>query len=178
MHVKREEGDPLHSAREGKEELAQRKREMGSYAWAGQYQQRPAPKDGGLIKGSWFKRYKKFKRLIISLDTAYKAEQHNDPSVFTVWGETDTAYYLLEVICKRYEYPELIRAFLNTADKWNPDVVLIEDKASGQSLIQDLRRETTLPVIAIKPLHDKLTRLITCSPIIEAGNVYLPERAP
>ena len=57
------------------------------------------------------------------------------------------------------------------------DRIIIEDKASGQSLIQDLRAETRLPVIALRPEADKLTRMSTASPAIEAGRVFLPEVA-
>ena len=67
---------------------------------------------------------------------------------------------------------------MSLAAKWHPDAILIEDKASGQSLVQDLRAETRLPVIAIRPVADKLTRMSTQSPAIEAGRVFLPEAAP
>ncbi len=75
------------------------------------------------------------------------------------------------------EYPELKRAAKSLAAKWSPDAVLIEDKASGQSLIQDLRAESALPVIALRPEADKLTRMSTVSAVIEAGRVFLPEVA-
>jgi predicted phage terminase large subunit-like protein len=64
------------------------------------------------------------------------------------------------------------------AEKWHPEALLIEDKASGQSLLQDLRRETALPAIAIKAIQDKITRFAACSALFEAGKVYLPQSAP
>ena len=67
---------------------------------------------------------------------------------------------------------------LALADKWDPDAILIEDKSSGSSLIQDLRESTKWPVIAIEPCGDKVTRLDTCSPTVEAGTVFIPEDAP
>ena len=63
------------------------------------------------------------------------------------------------------------------ASAWQPDAILIEDKASGQQLLQDLRRETQLPIIAINPEADKITRFAACSALIEAGRVYLPTQA-
>jgi len=84
----------------------------------------------------------------------------------------------LEVFREKLEYPDLKRAAINHAMKWNPVSVLIEDKASGQSLIQDLRRETLLPIIAIKPKGDKVSRLSSVLGIMEAGKVRLPNHAP
>ncbi|MCH9020472.1 MAG: phage terminase large subunit [Proteobacteria bacterium] len=182
VRVVRAPGARLHPAREGAAEIARGKRELGSYAYAAQYQQRPAPVEGGVVKEAWFKRYAEPpadpRRIVQSWDTAHKAGELNDPSVCGTWAETETGYYLLEVVCRRMEYPALKRAARSLAGKWNPDAILIEDKASGQSLIQDLRAETKLPVIAVRPEADKLTRMSTVSPTIEAGRVFLPETAP
>lgn len=76
---------------------------------------------------------------------------------------------------EKLSYPDLKRKFLSAAEKWKPHAILVEDKASGQSLIQDLKRETTLPIIAQMPKDDKLTRLASISPMIEAGKLHLPQ---
>ncbi len=161
---------------------AQEKRTQGERNWSSLFQQRPKPAQGGLIKRRWPQRYKTppvaFSRIALSLDTAYKPEQINDPSVCGVWGELRSGWYLLHVWRDRVEYPELKRTLANLTDSWKPDAILIEDKASGQSLIQELKATTRLPVIAIDPgSQDKTVRLIAVSPLIEAGRVWLPERA-
>lgn len=84
---------------------------------------------------------------------------------------------LVDVWLGRVEYPDLKRHVLRLAARDNPHAILIEDKASGQSLIQDLRRETNLPVIAMMPQGDKVTRLAQVSPMIESGQVALPRHA-
>ena len=89
----------------------------------------------------------------------------------------DNKYYLLDVVAQRLEYPALKRSCLSLAEKWNPSAILIEDKASGQSLLQDLRVATKFPMIAINPKSDKITRFARVTPLFEAGHIYLPERA-
>ncbi|OED40294.1 hypothetical protein ACH42_17195 [Endozoicomonas sp. (ex Bugula neritina AB1)] len=149
-----------------------------------------ATPEGGLIKGKWFKRYNtlpsEFLRVIQSWDTAYKPEQINDPSVCTTWGETRHGWYLLDVFRQRMEYPALKRAAASLYQAWRPQAVLIEDKGSGQSLIQELREGVEMnknmvriPVIAIDPKGiNKVDRLISVSSLVEAGMVYLPEATP
>lgn len=152
-----------------------------AYGFAGQYMQRPAPKGGGMFKKHWWQRYSEppaeFIRIVQSWDTAQKAKDHNDPSVCTTWGETDKGYYLLHVHRERMEYPDLKRAAKSLAEGWNPDAILIEDKSSGSSLIQDLQNETVLPVIPIEPVGDKVTRASVATPIIESGRVFIPSVA-
>jgi len=141
-----------------------------------------ATPEGGLVRASWFERYSAplahYRRIIQSWDTGIKDGDANDPSVCTTWGEHATGYHLLHVFRKRMIYPELKRAATSMANSWLPDVVLIEDKASGQSLIQDLKAQTRLPVVPIDPqgVH-KVDRLIEVSGMIEAGLVALPESA-
>ncbi|MTI11616.1 phage terminase large subunit, partial [Sansalvadorimonas verongulae] len=127
-----------------------------------------------------------FLRVVQSWDTAYKPEQVNDPTVCTTWGETRHGWYLLDVFRERMDYPALKRAVMSQYSAWNPQAVLVEDKGSGQSLIQELRagvehngRKIVCPVIAIDPKGvNKVDRLIAVSSLFEAGMVYLPEVAP
>ncbi len=181
VRLSRNPGDILHPEREGMPEIEKTKRALGSYGFSGQYQQEPTPAEGGMIKRHWPRRYKtppaKPIRIVQSWDTAYKPGQINDPSVCTTWAETQLAYYLLHVWRERVDYPTLKQTAINLAAQWSPQAVMIEDKASGQSLIQDLRTTTRLPVIAIDPEGDKLTRMSTQSPVFEAGRVFLPEQA-
>jgi predicted phage terminase large subunit-like protein len=177
-----QDGELLWPDRFGEAEVASLESQLGTYGSAGQLQQRPVPLGGGIVKLAWFKRYTtppaKFTRIIQSWDTANKAKRVSDPWACTTWGEYDNGYYLLDCFHKQLEYPEGKRTVINLALKWSPSALLIEDKSSGTSLIQDLKKETKLPVLAIEPEADKVTRMSVESPTIESGRVWLPESAP
>lgn len=140
--------------------------------------------EGGIIKSAWFRRYTQIpvgaSNCVHSWDTAYKADQINDYSVNTIWqlGRGENGYWLRDVFRQRLEYPSLKRAVISMAERDRPSAVLIEDKASGQSLIQELRQGTTLPIVPIEPEGDKETRMFTASAAYEAGLVHHPEKAP
>jgi predicted phage terminase large subunit-like protein len=140
-----------------------------------------ATPEGGIIKAAWFRRYIEIPHdaelIVQSWDTAYKADQINDYAVCTTWAVGRFAYYLLHVHRERMEYPKLKQVAVLLADRFKPGAVLVEDKASGQSLIQELRAQTRLPVVAIEPVADKITRMNAASAMFEAGRVYFPERA-
>ena len=182
MH-RRALGDALHPAREPVAVLERLRAEMGSLAFAAQYQQTPLPLDGGLISWRWFRTYnhppqRQSGDLIVqSWDTASKADETNDFSVCTIWLIRQQACYLLEVARARLEYPALKRKAINLAQTWRPDAILIEDKGSGQSLIQELRDLGIRP-IAMEPEGDKITRMSVQSARIEAGHVLIPQSAP
>lgn len=179
---RRKAGEPLHPKREGLAELQALKREMGSYAFAAQYQQNPMPLEAGMVRQAWFKRYavppRQYDRIVQSWDTAVKAGGQHDASVCMTVGETDGVHYVLDVQAVRLEYPALKREIITAAERWRPDAVLLEDKASGQSLLQDLRRERNLPpLLAMTPTQDKVTRFAAVTAMIEAGQVALPQEA-
>jgi predicted phage terminase large subunit-like protein len=150
------------------------------YIFSGQYQQRPTPPAGGLINTSWFERYSvrpvEFDQIIMSCDTSFKAKKNNDPSVAIVFGKYMNRWYIIHVWRKRVLYPELKRTLYSIYDSYKPEAVLIEDKASGQTLIPEMK-EDGIPVIAIEPVGDKVTRMDTQAPLLEGGLVLLPERA-
>ncbi len=153
----------------------------GSRAFESLYQGSPSIAEGNIIKREWWKFYREappFGRIIHSWDTAFKTKSENDYSVCSVWGESPNGYYLIYVWRGRVEFPELKRTAAMLAGRDKPNVVLIEDKASGQSLVQELARDTRLPIIAVKADTDKLSRATAVTPTIEAGKVYLPENAP
>ena len=173
----RKKGDILHPSREGIKEIRSIKKDMGSYVFSAQYQQNPITKEGGMIKENWIKRYQQNiipSKIFLSFDTAIKAGIKNDPTVCTAWGEKDNNLYLLEVYREWLEYPELKKKTTELIKKWNPELVLIEDKASGQSLIQDLKKTERTPIIGIKVIKDKITRFASISALFEAGRVFLP----
>jgi len=99
-----------------------------------------------------------------------------DYSVCTTWGVKGKSSYLLHVLRKRMAYPELKKMVLSQAELWNANVVLIEDKASGTQLIQELR-QINYRVKGVKPEGDKLMRMVAQTPAIEAGRVLLPKQA-
>lgn len=181
VKVVREPGTVLHPIFEPPEIVERQKVEMGSYAFAGQYQQRPAPAEGGIFKAGWFRRYDRpqeaYEQIVQSWDTAIKANQINDPSCCTTWGVRKDGYDLLQVLVRRLEYPDLKRLVVSQAESFGANAVLIEDKASGQQLLQDLGRDTKLPLIGINPEADKITRASGISALVEAGKVSLPTHA-
>jgi predicted phage terminase large subunit-like protein len=111
-------------------------------------------------------------------NTAFKKGTENDFSVCTTWGVAADGYYLLHVWRERVEFPELKRVLASLAEQWKPNAILVEDKASGQSLMQELKLSTTLPLIPVKVDSDKQTRAQAVTPLMEAGKVFLPESAP
>lgn len=107
-----------------------------------------------------------------------KVGQGRDASACATFVERDGVHYLVDMLVAQMEYPALKRAMVAHAARFAPEVILIEDKASGQSLLQDLRAETNLPVLAVVPDADKLSRLLRVTPMMEAGRVALPQNAP
>src|SRR6266849_5618495 len=179
----RRPGEALHPAREPLATLEHIRRTIGEYNFAGQYQQSPAPLGGGLVKAEWFKRYganerpESFDRILQSWDTANKATELSDFSVCTTWGIKGKDFYLLNMLRKRLEYPALKRAVREQQSLFNANVVLIEDKASGTQLIQELIADGFHRVTRYKPECDKIMRLHAQTAIIENGFVHLPDAA-
>ncbi len=180
----RQQGEALHPARELIATLDQIRRTVGEYNFAGQYQQSPAPLGGGLVKADWFKRYstkeqpERFERIVQSWDTANKASELSDYSVCTTWGINGKNLYLLGLLRQRLEYPALKRAVREQQSLYNANVVLIEDKASGTQLIQELIVDGCHAVTRYQPDGDKIMRLHAQTAMIENGFVHLPETAP
>ena len=98
-------------------------------------------------------------------------------SVCTTWGIKGKELYLIDVLRKRLEYPELKRAVREQYERFRPSVVLIEDRASGTQLIQELTREGLHPVTRYKPQFDKVMRMHAQTAMIANGFVRLPDKA-
>lgn len=177
----------LWEARFPLEEL-KRKRRMNPRDFESLYQQRPYIEGGNILKNEWWKYFPEdfdpdnFQTLITVADTAFKKNESNDYSVIMTGGMTrDGSIYILDVQRSRWEYPELKQRMISNAAVWRGKghrATYIEDKASGQSLIQDLRRESGLSVIPYKVGTDKVMRANAVTPLIEGGRVYLPTAAP
>ena len=179
----RKAGEALHPGREPPEMLEQIRRTLGEYNFAGQYQQAPAPQGGGMVKAAWFRSYaanerpEKFDRIVQSWDTANKATELSDFSVCTTWGIKGKDLYLLHVLRKRMEYPELKRAVREQCEVFEASVVLIEDKASGTQLIQELVERGLHAVTRYQPQSGKIMRMHAQTAMIENGFVHLPKEA-
>jgi predicted phage terminase large subunit-like protein len=179
----RKEGEPLWPEKYPLPELEMKRTAIGGRAWASLYQQRPAAADGVIFKRDWWQFYSQPlsvtpNQIVQSWDTAFKKGEENDFSVCTTWGVASDGYYLLHLWRGKVEFPELKRVVASLAEQWKPNVILVEDKASGQSLIQELKLSTPLPLIAVKVDSDKQTRAQAVTPLIEAGKVFLPKSAP
>jgi len=179
----RRAGEALHPEREPLEILNQIKEALGEYNFCGQYQQAPAPLGGGLVKAEWFKTYtaadvpEKFEMTFQSWDTANKPTELSDFSVCSTWGVKEKHLYLLQVIRKRLGYPELKRAVREQAEVFGPQTILIEDRASGTQLIQELVGEGMYAIKSYEPAMDKIMRMNSVTSAIENGFVHLPDKA-
>jgi predicted phage terminase large subunit-like protein len=197
--IRTKEGELL-SKRDTPEIVERLKKTIGSYGYAAQYQQRPAPLEGGMIKKNWFKLYQfdqlpEFVYIIQSWDTALTAHDDSNYSACTTWGVFLDRYdnenvILLSTWRDRIEYPELrdrvkrlsrdyrdvgITPLLGNIERYIPDTIIIEAKASGDPLIQDLNRAGVYckPFVPNK-YGDKIQRVRLVTPLIESGVVWVP----
>jgi predicted phage terminase large subunit-like protein len=179
----RQEGEALWPKRFALKRLEQIRATVGGAAWASLYMQRPAAAEGAIFKREWWRYWTeatlpaRFEEIVLSVDSAFKTGRENDYSVGLVLGVGPAGYYVLDVTRKRLEFPALKREIEMLALKWKPDVVLVEDKASGMSLLQELRVGTQLPILAIKVDADKVTRANAVTPLVESGRCFLPASA-
>lgn len=169
-------------------ELKKIRERIGDREFEALYQQNPYVLGGNIIKTSWFKRYTpetcptEFHAIVIGLDTAFKTKSWNDFSVITVAGITELGdIYILKVYREKLEYPDLKRKLVNINSVWRGRGLrgwYVEDAASGQSLIQDMRHGSSLTILPWKPgTNDKTNRCTSITPIIEGGRVFIPEEA-
>ncbi len=161
--------------------------------FAALYQQEPFVAGGNIIKSQWFNTFdndtcpKSFHTVIMAVDTAFKTKSQNDPSVIMVAAIAHTGdIYILDVQTHRLDYPNLKRKLIAENALWRGRAlrgIYIEDKASGQSIVQDLRVTPGISVIPYKyhgprDASDKVARINSVLPLIEGGRVFLPSDAP
>lgn len=179
---RKKEGEPLWPARYGKEELANLK--MTAYARAGQLQQRPTPRGGAILLEKWWRKWDlgrhklpKFKYISQSYDCAFseKDRELSSHSARTTWGvfEIDGSpqLMLLDYWRERVPYYSLRKEAKKSFKEFKPDEVVVEKKASGISLIQDLRL-AGLPVVEYTPDRDKEARAQAASILLETGKIW------
>jgi len=186
-------GELLHPQRDTVKVLENTKLALGSYAFSSQYLMSPAPLGGGMIKKDWLKLYPaneplpRFEAIVQSLDTALTANTLSDSTAFVALGIFTTkqgkkAALLLDAWDEKLEYPELKRKVKNEwLTRYGPgegqrsDIILIENKGSGISLIQDLQRNQ-IPIHKYNPGNaDKVQRVSLISYLLEDGVLYIPE---
>lgn len=161
--------------------------QVDNYVFTSQYQQEPIVLGGQVIKREWFGYYPinteyNYKLIIIASDTAISAKECNDFSCFLVGGVTQqNKLHILEMAHDKWEYPDLKKEAVNIYNRWQLDKrktsasrMVIENRASGQQLIQDFKR-VGLPVQPIDVTKDKLSRVEEVLPYFANGNVLLPE---
>ncbi len=154
--------------------------DVGSYAFAAQYLQQPLSDSNSLIKKEWLQHYDKvpvFTRIVQSWDCAFKTGANSDYSVCTTWGLHSGKAYLIDVLKAKLEFPDLKQSVQHMYIQYKPSTILIEDKASGQVLIQELMKQYAIPIIKIRPTLDKTSRFLHSIGMLEAGNVVLPNNA-
>jgi len=181
----RRAGALLHAERMGSDQLELARMEMGATAFSAQYQQRPAPQEGAMIKRAWLQRYAREPVrqagdwIVQSWDTGVKAGDANDWSACATFLRRGEQHYLLHVYRARLEFPALLAKVIAHRRDFGPCALLIEDAAAGAQVIQALRANPRVPnAIFIKPEGDKEMRLGGQSYKFEAGSVFLPEAAP
>jgi len=179
---RKEDGELLWPNRFGEKEVQALELALGSYAAAGQLQQRPSPREGGIIPMDKFQRYRvmpakeTWKRISLTFDTALKEKELHAYSVCQVWVETHKGLFLLYTWRKKCRYPELKRMAKSLCEEWQPHEILIEDKSTGSVLIQDLQEEKKYRIVSIDPGGmDKVMRMEAEASAIESGLCHIPE---
>jgi len=156
--------------------------------WNAQWMQKPTSEEGAIIKREWWQVWDKDELpyvdyVIQSYDTAFLKKETADYSAITTWGvfypdsDSKPNLILMDSIKERYEFPELRRVALDQYNYWKPDMVIVEQKASGTPLTHELR-QMDIPVMTFTPSrgNDKHVRVNTCAPLFEAGLIWAPDR--
>jgi predicted phage terminase large subunit-like protein len=173
-------GDLLWSARLPQPFLDSQRIGMGSWAFNGQYQQSPAPIEGGIIKRQWVRFYRrlpeKFDFMVQSWDCTFSGGSDHDFVAGQVWARAGGRYYLLPYRAyDRLDFAPTMAAIKACHAKFpQAHAILIEDKANGPAIISELQKE--IPgVIAVNPEGGKLARAQAAAPLWESGSIELPD---
>ena len=171
-----------------KEELLRVKASLSLGKWNAQWQQNPVAEEGAIIKKEWWNKWEKkdippVSYIMQSYDTAFSKKETADYSAITTWGVfkpnegEPEAIILMDAQRGRWDFPELKAKALQEYTYWEPDMVIVEAKASGTPLTDELRA-TGVPVVNYTPSkgRDKHTRMHMVAPIFESGKVWAPER--
>ena len=171
-----------------KDDLLKVKASLPVQKWGAQWQQQPTAEEGAIVKKEWWKVWKQedipeVDYIIQSYDTAFSKKESADYSAITTWGvfrseETGADNIILMDACRgRWNFPELKEKALEENEYWQPDMMIVEAKATGTPLTDELRR-AGIPIMNYTPSkgRDKVTRMHTVAPLFEAGMVWAPEK--
>ena len=181
-------GEPCWPEFWSKTELEHVKASVPPYKWNAQYQQNPTAEELSILKREWWQKWTKtevpnLQYVIQSYDTAFSRKETADFSAITTWGVFypqeiggAPAIILLDVRKGRWDFPELKAVANELYNFWEPETVIIEAKASGMPLTQELR-QIGIPVVNFTPSkgNDKLSRVHSISPLFEAKMVWAPD---
>ena len=169
------------------DELNGVKASLSEQKWQAQWQQAPTSEEGSIIKREWWKVWPKdslppLMHVIQSYDTAFSKKETADFSAITTWGVFKPVEHgppnimLLAMRKGRWDFPDLKQIALDEYKYWEPETILIEAKASGMPLTQELR-QVGIPVVTYTPSkgNDKHVRVNSVAPIFEAGQVWAPD---
>jgi len=172
--------------------LEERRREMGDYEYALQFQQNPIPLGGGLVRIDEIQRHdvaprrEQCRMVIQSIDTAMTDGPKSDFTVIMTFGYHDAAWRLLDVQRRRLRWPDMLGLVRAERHRWQPDVILIEHAGSGIPLFQELKqswnnaRRTTYPnwkVMPYQPSCGKHERFAAQAARLKDGFVTFPTQA-
>ncbi len=182
----REMGAALWPKRFNRERLAAIAKSVGSFVWNALYQQRPVAAEGNVLRKAWWREYSELPeriaetcdQIIQSWDLAFKDSEGADRVAGQVWGRRGADIFLLAATAQVLNFPDTCTAIRAMTARWPAATVkLIEDKANGPAVISTLRSEIG-GLIPVEPQGGKMARVVAISGLVEAGNVYLPARAP
>ena len=171
------------------EELLKTKATLDAQYWNAQYQQQPTSEEAAIIKREMWREWADEKPplctfILQSWDTAHESKTTADFSACTTWGlfinenDGDTMHIiLLDAFKGRYEFPELKKRALEAYKEWEPDICIIEKKAAGAPLIQELRR-AGIPISEYSPSrgNDKTVRINAVADVFASGKVWAPAK--
>jgi predicted phage terminase large subunit-like protein len=172
------------------EELEKLRAELPVAKWQAQYQQDPTSEEGALLKREWWRVWEKdsppsCEAILVSWDTAFKKTERSDYSACTTWGifyndmdskEPIPNIILLDAFKDKMEFPELKKVAIEHYKEWQPDMVIVEAKASGSPLIFEMRA-AGIPVTDFTPSRgqDKIARVNAITDLFASGSVWAPE---
>lgn len=157
----RREGQPLWPDQYDIAALQNIRQTIGEREFAALYQQRPAPLEGALFKRDWIQYGNSPRgcRIAMGVDLAISSKDTADYTAIVVMARDEFGkLYVLDAIRERVDFPNALRLIRNVADKWSPRAILIEQVAFQAVVVQELLRQTTLPIKGVVPDKDKITR--------------------
>lgn len=195
-----EDDDPLHRKpgellwpeRYDRPAVEEQQRTLGSHAFTARHQQRPTDSEGQIFRRGWLQHYRAvadgydlggsflgdhFTRRFTTVDLAVSTKTSADYTVIATWAvSVKGELLLLDLVRRRMEGPDIVPALQAVHAKWQPAQIGVEATAFQLSIVQQAQR-TGLPVTALRPDKDKISRAYTAAALAESKRLYLPEFA-